>query len=54
MEIIHQGLNVNEKEVMREVLEKFFNKIDKKITSWENIEITEYNKALGKGELCIL
>jgi len=54
MEIIHQGLNINEKEVMREVLEKFFNKIDKQITSWENIEITEYNKALGKGELCIL
>ena len=50
MEIIHHGLNTTEKEVMDEVIEKFFEKIDKKKTSWENIEIREYNKALGNIE----
>ena len=48
MEIITGGLTNKEQEVLKEVLEKFFNDIDKNTSGWEHKEITEYNKAKGK------
>ena len=48
MDIIHHGLSHREQEVLREVLEKFFKDVDKNTASWENVEIKEYNKAIGK------
>ena len=51
MEIITEGLTSKEQEVLKEVQEKFFNKLDKNAASWENVEVTQYNKAIGKNKI---
>ena len=50
MEIITGGLTNKEQDVLKEVMEKFFNEREKKRASWDNIEIMEYNKAIGKNK----
>ena len=51
MEIITGGLTHKEQDVLKELMEKFFNDREKKPASWDNIEIIEYNKAIGKNKV---
>ena len=50
MDILKYGLTKAEEEVLGEVLEKFFNGMDKHAASWDDVEVNEYNKALGRNK----
>jgi len=50
MDIVKYGLTQKEEEVLGEVLEKFFNGMDKHAASWDDVEVNEYNKALGRNK----
>ena len=51
MEIITHGLTTLEEEVLKEVHDKFFKKMDWRTASWDGKEINEFNKALGKDQM---
>ena len=46
MDIVTEGLTDTEEQVYHEVIEKFFS--DKNVAGWDNFEVEEYNKAVGK------
>eukprot|EP00091_Calanus_sinicus_P000089 TRINITY_DN10012_c0_g1_i4.p1 TRINITY_DN10012_c0_g1~~TRINITY_DN10012_c0_g1_i4.p1 ORF type:complete len:227 (-),score=57.46 TRINITY_DN10012_c0_g1_i4:147-827(-) len=48
MDIVTEGLTDTEEQVLQEVIEKFFSDIDNNTAGWENFEVGEYNKAVGK------
>jgi len=48
MDIVTEGLTETEEQVLQEVIEKFFSDMDNSAAGWENFEVDEYNKAVGK------
>ena len=48
MDIVTEGLTETEEQVLQEVIEKFFSDIDHNAAGWDNFEVEEYNKAVGK------
>jgi len=51
MEVVTEGLTNKEKEVLQEILGKFFKNIEKDIGSWEGTEIKEYNLAIQNNKV---
>ena len=48
MDIVTEGLTETEEQVLHEVIEKFFSDMDNNAAGWDNVEVLEYNKAVGK------
>ena len=48
MDIVTEGLTETEEQVLHEVIEKFFSDMDNNAAGWDNVEVEEYNKAVGK------
>ena len=48
MDIVREGLTETEEQVFHEVIEKFFSDMDNNAAGWDNVEVEEFNKAVGK------